>query len=239
MGIFAILEQDTKKISPARRGTSTASDGGVRVWELFVSLRHPTVKMILALESHVVPSSLSSLDDAALVGLACNGREEAFDELVQRHSPRLHAVASRIVGREEAYDVIQDAFISAYRALKSFRNQAQFTTWLHRIALNCCYARIRKHPETNNDLEMPTEVSDTRAHPIDVVERRDLRFALERALSEIKSEFRETFVLVEFGDLDYAEAANVLGVELGTVKSRMSRARSALREKLEAWGYKP
>ena len=71
------------------------------------------------------------------------------------------------------------------------------------------------------------------------VERRDLRFALERALSEIKIEFRETFVLVEFGDLDYAEAASVLGVELGTVKSRMSRARTALREKLEAWGYKP
>jgi RNA polymerase sigma-70 factor, ECF subfamily len=200
---------------------------------------HPTVKMMLALENHLISTQLSSLDDAALVGLACNGREEAFDELVQRHSPRIHAVASRIVGREEAYDVIQDAFISAYRALNSFKNQSQFTTWLHRIALNCCYARIRKHPETNNDLEMPVEVSDSRAHPIDVVERRDLRFALERALSEIKSEFRETFVLVEFGDLDYAEAASVLGVELGTVKSRMSRARGALREKLEAWGYKP
>jgi RNA polymerase sigma-70 factor, ECF subfamily len=195
--------------------------------------------MMLALENHLVSPKLSSFDDAALVGLACNGREEAFDELVQRHSPRLHAVASRIVGREEAYDVIQDAFISAYRALKSFKNQSQFTTWLHRIALNCCYARLRKHPETNNDLEMPLEISDTRAQPIEVIERRDLRMALERALSEIKTEFRETFVLVEFGDLDYAEAATVLGVELGTVKSRMSRARNALREKLEAWGYKP
>jgi RNA polymerase sigma-70 factor, ECF subfamily len=195
--------------------------------------------MLLTLESHAMQTHFSSLDDAALVSLACNGREEAFDELVQRHSPRLHAVASRIVGREEAYDVIQDAFISAYRALQSFKNQSQFTTWLHRIALNCCYARLRKHPETNNDLEMPLEVSDSRAHPIEVVERRDLRSALERALSEIKAEFRETFVLVEFGDLDYAEAAGVLGVELGTVKSRMSRARSALREKLEAWGYKP
>ncbi|MFN3265996.1 MAG: RNA polymerase sigma factor [Deinococcales bacterium] len=183
--------------------------------------------------------SLSALEDAELVALSRRGEEEAFDELVRRHSPRLHAVASRIVGREEAYDVIQDAFLAAYRAIATFRQEAQFSTWLHRIALNCCYARLRKHPESTADLE-PPEISDTRsASPVLVSERQDLRAALEKALGQLKPEFRETFVLVEFGNLDYAATASVLGIEVGTVKSRMNRARAALRQILEKWGYAP
>lgn len=182
---------------------------------------------------------VSDLEDAQLVLIAKRGSSEAFDELVRRHAPKLHAVAARIVGREEAYDVIQDAFISAYRALPGFREQAQFTTWLHRIVLNCCYARLRKHPDGNNDLEMPFDLSDQRPSPTEAAERRDLRTALEKALQHIKAEFRETFVLVEFGGLDYAGVAEVLNVEVGTVKSRMSRARAALREILSGWGYRP
>jgi RNA polymerase sigma-70 factor, ECF subfamily len=179
------------------------------------------------------------LEDAQLVLLSKRGSDEAFDELVKRHAPKLHAVAARIVGREEAYDVVQDAFISAYRALPNFREQAQFTTWLHRITLNCCYGRLRKNPDGSSDLEMPLDASDGRISPIEVAERRDLRSALEAALAQIKADFRETFVLVEFGELDYAGVAEVLGIEVGTVKSRMNRARAALREILEGWGYHP
>jgi RNA polymerase sigma-70 factor, ECF subfamily len=183
--------------------------------------------------------SLTNCDDAQLVAMARRGQDDAFDELVRRHSPRVHAVASRIVGREEAYDVVQDAFISAYRAIGSFREQAQFTTWLHRIALNCCYARLRKNPDGAHDIETPVAVSDSRATPLEVAERQDLRSALEKALGQIKAEFRETFALVEFGQLDYAHVAEVLGIEVGTVKSRMNRARAALRTILEAQGYRP
>jgi RNA polymerase sigma-70 factor, ECF subfamily len=183
--------------------------------------------------------SLSALEDADLVALSRRGQEEAFDELVRRHSPRLHAVSSRIVGREEAYDVVQDAFLAAYRAIGTFRQEAQFSTWLHRIALNCCYARLRKHPDSSTDLE-PLETSDDKNEsPMFAAERQDLRSALEKALSKLKPDFRETFVLVEFGNLDYAAAASVLGIEVGTVKSRMNRARTALRETLEGWGYHP
>lgn len=200
--------------------------------------------MTLALDLRLISPALEMLEDATLVSVARTDRDTArrdaaFDELVKRHAPRLHAVASRIVGREEAYDVVQDAFVSAYRALGSFRDQAQFTTWMHRITLNCCYARLRKHPDAASDLEMPADPSDDRPSPIEVAERRDLRKALESALARIKAEFRETFVLVEFGDLDYAEVADVLGVQVGTIKSRMSRAREALREILEAQGYRP
>jgi RNA polymerase sigma-70 factor, ECF subfamily len=183
--------------------------------------------------------SLSALDDADLVALSRRGQEEAFDELVRRHSPRLHAVSSRIVGREEAYDVVQDAFLAAYRAIGTFRQEAQFSTWLHRIALNCCYARLRKHPDSQSDLE-PLEMGDEKnISPVQAAERQDLRAALEQALGKLKPDFRETFVLVEFGQLDYAGVASVLGIEVGTVKSRMNRARAALRETLEGWGYRP
>jgi RNA polymerase sigma-70 factor, ECF subfamily len=185
------------------------------------------------------PKSLSALEDADLVALSRRGEEEAFDELVRRHSPRLHAVSSRIVGREEAYDVVQDAFLAAYRAIGTFRFDAQFSTWLHRIALNCCYARLRKYPDSNTDLE-PSEGGDEKSDsPVLAAERQDLRLALEKALGQLKPDFRETFVLVEFGLLDYAATAAVLGVEVGTVKSRMNRARAALRETLESWGYRP
>jgi RNA polymerase sigma-70 factor, ECF subfamily len=185
------------------------------------------------------PKSLSDLEDADLVALSRRGQEEAFEELVRRHSPRLHAVSSRIVGREEAYDVVQDAFLAAYRAIGSFRQEAQFSTWLHRIALNCCYARLRKHPDSSTDLE-PLETGDEQTQsPVLAAERHDLRAALEKALGRLKPDFRETFVLVEFGNLDYAAAASVLGIEVGTVKSRMNRARAALRETLEGWGYRP
>ncbi len=208
------------------------------------NMTHPRPRMTLALDLRLISPTLEMLEDATLVSVARTDRDTArrdaaFDELVKRHAPRLHAVASRIVGREEAYDVVQDAFVSAYRALGSFREQAQFTTWMHRITLNCCYARLRKHPDAANDLEMPPDLSDDRPSPMEVAERRDLREALEDALARIKAEFRETFVLVEFGDLDYAEVADVLGVPVGTIKSRMSRAREALREILEAQGYRP
>jgi RNA polymerase sigma-70 factor, ECF subfamily len=192
----------------------------------------------LTLQFTPAPAS-SDLEDAQLVVLSKRGSGDAFDELVRRHAPKAHAVASRIVGREEAFDVVQEAFISAYRALKSFREEAQFTTWLHRIVLNACYAKLRKNPDASSDVDLPLDARDAQPSPVDMAERRDLRSALERALQQIKAEFRETFALVEFGELDYAAVAEVLGIEVGTVKSRMNRARAALREILEEWGYRP
>jgi RNA polymerase sigma-70 factor, ECF subfamily len=186
---------------------------------------------------------LEMLDDAALVTLARTGlqtaRDAAFDELVRRYAPRLHAVASRIVGREEAFDVVQDGFLNAYRAMGNFREEAQFSTWVHRIVLNCAYASLRRNPNARNDLEVPMEVISDQVTPLEVAENRDLRSALERALQQIKPEFRETFTLVEFGRLDYAGVAEVLEVQVGTIKSRMSRAREALRTILEAEGFRP
>jgi RNA polymerase sigma-70 factor, ECF subfamily len=214
---------------------------------------HLTPRMTLILTNNqpfrmgISPGPLEQpekLDDAALVALARSAkspseRDAAFDELVRRYAPRLHAVASRIVGREEAFDVVQDGFLNAYRAMGHFREEAQFSTWVHRIVLNCAYASLRRNPNARNDLEVPVEVISDQVTPLEVAENRDLRSALERALQQIKPEFRETFTLVEFGGLDYAGVAEVLEVQVGTVKSRMSRAREALRGILEAEGFRP
>jgi RNA polymerase sigma-70 factor, ECF subfamily len=217
---------------------------------------HPTPRMTLTLANNqpflmgISPGpleQLGTLDDAALVTIARTGlqtannseRDAAFDELVRRYAPRLHAVASRIVGREEAFDVVQDGFLNAYRAIGNFREEAQFSTWVHRIVLNCAYASLRRNPNARNDLEIPLEVISDQVTPLEVAENRDLRGALERALQQIKPEFRETFTLVEFGGLDYAGVAEVLEVQVGTIKSRMSRAREALRGILEAEGFRP
>lgn len=178
------------------------------------------------------------LDDLALVELARRGRHDAFDELVRRHAPRAHAVAARIVRRDDAQDVVQDAFVAALRALPGFRRDAQFATWLHRIVLNASYAHLRRRPAGQVELG-DVDPAATSAGPVDAAERGDLGRALERALGEILPEFRETFVLVEYGGLDQAQAAEALGVAVGTVKSRLSRARRALRELLESRGYRP
>jgi RNA polymerase sigma-70 factor, ECF subfamily len=188
--------------------------------------------------------SLEALDDHVLVGLAQSQgpeRDPAFDELVRRHAPRLHAVAARLVGREEAYDIVQEAFLNAYRGLGSFRQDALWSTWLHRIVLNCAYASLRRHPEHNHDLELLLEPVEDRPNrdPQHHAERHDVATALEAALGQIKREFRETFVLVEYGELDYNEVASILGIAVGTVKSRMNRAREALRQILEQQGYRP
>ncbi len=191
-----------------------------------------------------VPEPLQAEPDERLVFMAKHGRNDAFDELVRRHSPRVHAVVSRVVGKNQAHDVVQDAFIAAFRAISGFRAEAKFSTWLHRIAMNCCYAQLRR-PNFAEDASQDLAVvgfelnDESRRGPSLEAERRDLASALDAALARIQPEFRETFVLIEYGGLDYAGAAEALGVQPGTIKSRMSRARAALREILEVQGYRP
>lgn len=184
-------------------------------------------------------ASLAALDDITLVSLAKRGHDAAFEGLLERHATRLHAVAARLVGHDEAADILQEATISAYRGLRGFRADASFCTWMHRIVLNACYAHLRRRPQAREDLELPDDAADARPGPLGAAERGQLREALERALTQLSPEARETFVLIEYGDLDYGSAAVVLGVQPGTVKSRMSRARAALRDILERQGFQP
>ncbi|WP_369848335.1 RNA polymerase sigma factor [Deinococcus sp. NW-56] len=183
--------------------------------------------------------ALNSLPDEQLVPLAAHPgphREAAFEVLVRRHSPRLHRLASGLVGPGSADDVLQEVWVSVYRSAQGFRREAQFTTWLHRIALNACHKALA----ARSALPLDEAPEPTAPHnPARAGEQADLRARLAWALSRLPPEQRDAVTLRELGGLDYAEIAGVLGVEVGTVKSRLSRGRAALRELLSAVGVTP
>ncbi|MFD9584357.1 RNA polymerase sigma factor SigM [Streptomyces sp. NPDC059980] len=161
------------------------------------------------------------------------GDPDAFGELVRRHRDRLWAVALRTLGdREEAADAVQDALVSAYRAAHTFRGQSAVTTWLHRITVNACLDRARKTASRRTSpvddtqrLEQLLEPHESASAP---AERNDLHRELIAALSTLPPDQRAALVLVDMQGYPVAEAARVLDVPTGTVKSRCARGRARL-----------
>ncbi|MFF7726208.1 RNA polymerase sigma factor SigM [Streptomyces sp. NPDC008001] len=178
-------------------------------------------------------ASRDGLSDADLLARHVAGDPDAFGEIVRRHRDRLWAVALRTLGdREEAADAVQDALVSAYRAAHTFRGQSAVTTWLHRITVNACLDRARKAAsrrtaplaETER-LEQLIEPHESAAAP---AERGDLHRELVQALATLPPDQRAALVLVDMQGYPVAEAAEVLDVPVGTVKSRCARGRARL-----------
>ncbi|AWZ06398.1 MULTISPECIES: RNA polymerase sigma factor SigM [unclassified Streptomyces] len=171
--------------------------------------------------------------DQELLSLHAAGDPDAFGELVRRHRDRLWAVALRTLGdREEAADAVQDALVSAYRAAHTFRGESAVTTWLHRITVNACLDRARKaasrrtSPLDDTDrLERLLEPHESAEAP---AERQDLHRQLLAALGTLPAEQRAALVLVDMQGYPVAEAARLLDVPVGTVKSRCARGRAKL-----------
>ncbi|WP_213451074.1 RNA polymerase sigma factor SigM [Rhizomonospora bruguierae] len=173
--------------------------------------------------------------DEALLRAHVDGDPEAFAELVRRHRDRLWAVALRTVGdREEAADAVQDALLSAYRAAKRFRGDSAVTTWLHRIVVNACLDRARRRqarpavPLVTAE-QQPADapragVREPAAPAVD----HDTALVVREALAALPLEQRAALVLVDLQGYSVADAARVLGVAEGTVKSRCSRGRARL-----------
>ncbi|EST37472.1 hypothetical protein N566_12900 [Streptomycetaceae bacterium MP113-05] len=176
---------------------------------------------------------LGDADDATLLARHVGGDPDAFGELVRRHRDRLWAVALRTLGdREEAADAVQDALISAYRRAHTFAGRSAVTTWLHRITVNACLDRARRtasrrtSPLDDTDrLEQQLEPHESAAAP---AERNDLHRELLRALALLSPEQRSALVLVDMQGYPVSEAADVLNVAVGTVKSRCARGRARL-----------
>jgi RNA polymerase sigma-70 factor (ECF subfamily) len=166
---------------------------------------------------------LQERDDRELVRLHVEGHPDAFGELFRRHRDRMWAVALRTTGnRELASDCVQDAFISAFRRAGSYRGDAAVTTWLHRIVVNACLDRLRRDKPTS---QLPEhELADRRDAHASLETRLDVREALAR----LPEGQRLALVLVDMHGMSVAEAALVLEVAEGTVKSRCSRGREAL-----------
>ncbi|QDY77818.1 RNA polymerase sigma factor SigM [Streptomyces qinzhouensis] len=174
-----------------------------------------------------------TVSDSELLARHVAGHPDAFGELVRRHRDRLWAVALRTLGdREEAADAVQDALVSAFRAAHTFRGQSAVTTWLHRITVNACLDRARKTAsrktspvEDTERLEQLLEPHESAEAP---AERRDLNRELLAALGKLPAEQRAALILVDMQGYSVAEAAKVLDVPPGTVKSRCARGRARL-----------
>ncbi|MFI2431651.1 RNA polymerase sigma factor SigM [Streptomyces sp. NPDC018693] len=173
------------------------------------------------------------VSDQDLLARHLEGDPDAFGEIVRRHRDRLWAVALRTLGdREEAADAVQDALVSAYRAAHTFRGQSAVTTWLHRITVNACLDRARKAAsrktapvDDTERLEQLLEPHESASAP---AERNDLHRQLLEALGTLPPDQRAALVLVDMQGYPVAEAARMLDVPTGTVKSRCARGRARL-----------
>ncbi|MFE2496727.1 RNA polymerase sigma factor SigM [Streptomyces scopuliridis] len=178
-------------------------------------------------------AALGDSSDQDLLSAHVAGHPHAFGELVRRHRDRLWAVALRTLGdREEAADAVQDALVSAFRAAHTFRGQSAVTTWLHRITVNACLDRARKAASRRTSPVDDTERLEQLLEPHESAEapaeRQDLHRELLAALAKLPVEQRAALVLVDMQGYPVAEAAAVLGVPTGTVKSRCARGRARL-----------
>ncbi len=199
---------------------------------------------------NAVPSSqgsrpmaeLREMDDAQLVSLFLANHARAFDALVERYQARLLNFVYRIVGdRERAEDLVQEAFIRVHRHLGRFDRSKKFSTWIYTISSNLAKNELRNRSRNPlilftsltqgwEDEERPLEFEDSSTRPDDLFHKRHVRELVEQAVAQLPTHHREVFVLREIEGRSYEEIADITKCNLGTVKSRLNRARSSFAE---------
>ena len=188
----------------------------------------------------IVPAGF---DESALVAQAKAGDQNAFAELVNRYERKIYRLAKNITRNDEdAEDVLQDAFLKAYTHLDSFKGDSKFYTWIVRIAVNEALMRLRKRKNDRSvPLDEPVELGEETVqreiavwedNPEQQYSQEEWRRILDEAVDSLKPDFRTVFVLRDIEELSTEETAETLGISVPAVKSRLLRARLALREKL-------
>jgi RNA polymerase sigma-70 factor (ECF subfamily) len=187
------------------------------------------------------------MDEPTLIAYARKGDLTAFNRLVLSYQDYAYNIAFRIMGdHPSAEDAVQDGMIKAYRNLRRFRG-GSFKSWLLRIVTNTCYdelRRRRRRPTTplepladdEEEVENPRWLADPSESPEEYSARVELNRAIQNCLDRLSDEFRTIVILIDIQGMDYSEAAEVAGTPLGTVKSRLARARSGLRDCLRGAG---
>lgn len=186
------------------------------------------------------------MDESALIQLAQHGDLDAFNTLVLAHQDIVYNTALRILNDEDlAADAAQEAFLSAFKALNSYRG-GSFRAWLLRTVTNACYDELRRkkrrpttplEPETEEgeDVESPRWMADPNASPEMELDQAELEHAIQHCLEALPTDFRAVVVLADIQGLDYSEVAIAVKTPIGTIRSRLARARSRLRECLQGF----
>jgi RNA polymerase sigma-70 factor (ECF subfamily) len=194
-----------------------------------------------------VREQLRAMDDADVVTSFLGGEERAFQELVDRYQTRLLNFIYRTIGdREKAEDLVQEVFIRVYRHLHRFDRSKKFSTWAYTIASNLAKNELRNRSRNPlvlfqtikgnwDDDDRPLQFEDTTARPDDLYRKRHLRELVAETVAKLPEHHRQVFVLRELEGKSYEEIAEITDCNLGTVKSRLNRARNAFAEIIEPW----
>ena len=197
------------------------------------------------IELHPEPSAAAEADDQRLIESLRGGAERAYEELLTRFQQPVYTLCVRLLNDEgEASDVVQEVFLKVFRNIGSFRGQSSLKTWIYRITVNEAHnARRWFFRHRRREVELDTEPGDTRnwretipdssRSPFEEAVDREQAALIQAALDRINPVFRSAVVLRDITGLSYEEIAEILGVSLGTVKSRILRGREALREELQ------
>src|SRR5512138_74945 len=185
-------------------------------------------------------------DDRALVQAAQQGDDQAFGALVERHQTRMLNIAYRMTGDyDEACEVVQDAFLSAYRAIRKFRAEATFSTWVYGIVVNAAKTRLKR---TKTLRQTTLSLDDPAANPggrllgaaeapdgsaLELLERKEIQAKVQHCIGQLNEEYREVIVLRDTLGFSYEEIRGMLRLPEGTIKSRLFRARDAMRRCLK------
>jgi RNA polymerase sigma-70 factor (ECF subfamily) len=178
------------------------------------------------------------LTDNNIIEQTLNGEIEAFNTLVRRWERQIYALAYRMLGRDEdASDICQETFLSAYRNLAKFRKEAKFSSWLYRIALNCCHTRLRSN--RSGELSLEQELEDHGFEPAtntehlnEGLQREETKDVVRRALAGLPPEMRQVIVMKEYQGMKFHEIAKALDIPISTVKTRAYTGLEQLNQRL-------
>src|SRR5258705_9339790 len=201
----------------------------------------------VAQKGPTIREQLRTMDDAEVVTSFLGGEERAFQELVERYQTRLLNFIYRTIGdREKAEDLVQEVFIRVYRHLHRFDRSKKFSTWVYTIASNLAKNELRNRSRNplvlfqtmrgaNDEEERPLQFEDATTRPDDLYRKRHLRELVEQTVARLPEHHRQVFVLRELEGKSYEEIADITSCNLGTVKSRLNRARTAFAAIIEPW----
>jgi len=174
----------------------------------------------------------TAAQDAQLLARVLDGDHDAFNEIMRHHEDRVFSVCLRIMGnRELALDATQETFLTAFRKAGQFQGNSALGTWIYRIAVNTCYDQLRRQKRRRVD-PLPDHVDPADHGAVEAVESAGLRPEIQRALASLSEDYRSAVILSDIEGLGLPEVAAILGIPVGTVKSRVFRGRRLLAQQL-------